>query len=78
MTTQKIFFNYADSFNDVIDTLAAKRKELRAALIVTLETWYQRGKQRQQLGKLTAEQLDDIGINREQADAEAAKLFWEK
>ena len=32
MTTQKIFFNYADSFNDVIDTLAAKRKELRAAL----------------------------------------------
>ena len=47
-------------------------EQLRAMVTI----WVQRARQRRQLAALSASQLDDIGISREQADAEAAKPFW--
>ena len=47
-----------------------------AALITRLNTWYQRSRQRQQLAQLDVRQLDDIGLDRATALAEAAKPFW--
>mgnify|MGYP001549776757 CR=1 FL=1 len=41
-----------------------------------LNTWYQRSRQRQQLAQLDVRQLDDIGLDRATALAEAAKPFW--
>lgn len=45
-------------------------------LYETLEVWYQRGRQRQQLARLTDWQLRDIGITRAQAEQEARRPFW--
>lgn len=45
-------------------------------LQVTVTAWFQRARQRRQLAALSARQLDDIGITREQAASEAAKPFW--
>jgi uncharacterized protein YjiS (DUF1127 family) len=39
--------------------------------------WYDRAQQRYQLSELSPEQLKDIGITRNLASAEAAKLFWQ-
>ena len=45
-------------------------------LFALLETWYQRARQRRQLAQLSDCQLSDIGIDRTDALAEAAKPFW--
>jgi uncharacterized protein YjiS (DUF1127 family) len=45
-------------------------------LVTLLKTWYQRSRQRQQLAQLSDRQLDDIGLDRAAALAEAAKPFW--
>lgn len=45
-------------------------------LVTLLNTWYQRSRQRQQLAQLDVRQLDDIGLDRATALAEAAKPFW--
>ncbi len=42
-----------------------------------LRTWYQRAHQRRQLAQLDDRALDDIGVSRAQAEAEAAKPFWQ-
>ena len=47
-----------------------------AQLVKLLNTWYQRSRQRQQLAQLSVRQLDDIGLDRATALAEAAKPFW--
>ena len=47
-----------------------------AQLLTLLNTWYQRSRQRQQLAQLSVRQLDDIGLDRATALAEAAKPFW--
>ena len=39
--------------------------------------WYDRAHQRHQLSELTARQLNDIGIRRDQALVEARKSFWQ-
>jgi len=46
----------------------------RAAALVSM--WQQRAKQRRQLALLSDSQLDDIGLSRGVANAEAAKPFW--
>ena len=46
-------------------------------LVALLDTWYQRSRQRQQLAQLSGRQLDDIGLGRATALAEAAKPFWQ-
>ena len=76
MTTQKLVYNQPIGLIWA-DALADAGNKLVPALLMTFETWYQRGKQRQQLRELTVEQLEDIGISREQADAEANKAFWQ-
>ena len=43
----------------------------------TATAWYERAHQRQQLAKLSREQLRDIGISYEEAMAEAVKPFWQ-
>ncbi len=44
--------------------------------IKLVKLWNQRSRQRSQLAALSVEQLDDIGISREQVEIEAAKPFW--
>jgi len=46
-------------------------------LVTLLNIWYQRSRQRQQLAQLSDRQLDDIGLDRAAALAEAAKPFWQ-
>ena len=47
-----------------------------AQLVTLLNTWYQRSRQRRQLAQLSDRLLDDIGLDRATALAEAAKPFW--
>lgn len=76
MTTQQLIYNQTLGFLEWIDSLVGKNEAL-PALVMTLETWYQRGKQRRHLGELTPEQLDDIGISRQQVRDEAGRHFWQ-
>jgi|GEM_PF-2284633 len=76
MATQQLIHNQTLGFFEWIDSLVVKNEAI-PALVMTLEAWYQRGKQRRQLGELTPEQLDDIGISQQQACAEASKHFWQ-
>jgi uncharacterized protein YjiS (DUF1127 family) len=46
------------------------------SLLELATLWYQRARQRRQLAQLSDAQLDDIGVNRAEARAEAAKPFW--
>jgi len=43
-----------------------------------IQTWMERSCQRRELGQLSIDQLDDIGISKEDAMNEARKPFWEK
>jgi len=43
-----------------------------------IEIWMERSCQRRELGLLSIDQLDDIGISKEDAMNEAKKPFWEK
>ena len=47
-----------------------------SAGLATLKLWHSRGRQRRHLARLTAAQLDDIGISTSEAIAEAAKPMW--
>jgi len=46
-------------------------------LVMLLNTWYQRSRQRRQLAELSDAQLRDIAISPAQALAESAKPFWQ-
>ncbi len=43
----------------------------------TIVLWYRNSTTRSELAYLTTEQLEDIGIRREDAQAESTKNFWE-
>ena len=46
------------------------------AAVRTLVRWQRRSRDRARLGGMEAYLLADMGITRDQADAEAAKPFW--
>lgn len=46
-------------------------------ILKTLDLWYQRSRQRRQLGMLDDRLLSDIGADRASAWEEAAKPFWQ-
>jgi uncharacterized protein YjiS (DUF1127 family) len=46
------------------------------AMLETLQAWQTRARTRRELSGLSAAQLRDIGIDRIDADSEAAKPFW--
>lgn len=50
---------------------------LPARLVDTVLLWQERSAQRQRLAELDARQLADMGLSRGQAQAEAAKPFWQ-
>lgn len=43
-----------------------------------MSVWSNREKSRAALSRLEDWQLEDLGLTREQADAEANKLFWQE
>lgn len=45
-------------------------------LIHRLRLWQRREREREQLARLSARDLQDIGLDASQADFEAAKPFW--
>jgi uncharacterized protein YjiS (DUF1127 family) len=47
-----------------------------ATILPTLRIWRQRASTRRALSQLSTASLQDIGIDRDRADAEAAKPFW--
>lgn len=47
------------------------------SLFAIAQLWMARSRQRKQLAQLEDYQLEDIGISRSQALAEAAKPFWQ-
>ena len=50
--------------------------ESLASILPTLRIWRQRASTRRALSQLTTAALQDIGIDQDRADAEAAKPFW--
>lgn len=50
--------------------------EKSRTLLQTLRLWRQRANGRRRLGELTRCELEDIGIDRVDADIEARKPFW--
>ncbi|WNJ98976.1 DUF1127 domain-containing protein [Thalassospiraceae bacterium LMO-JJ14] len=50
--------------------------EAAMAHFVTQCEWQQRAEMRARMARLDDRMLDDVGLNREQVDAEAAKPFW--
>jgi uncharacterized protein YjiS (DUF1127 family) len=72
ITTRQIALNLADRAQlPVASTLA-----LQFANVVV--RWSDRSKQRKVLAHLTDQHLDDIGLSRTQATAEANKNFWQQ
>jgi len=43
---------------------------------MTMCEWQRRAEMRARMARLDERMLDDIGLTREQVDAEAAKPFW--
>jgi uncharacterized protein YjiS (DUF1127 family) len=61
--------------------LSAQGRQFRTAGILArsfsiLLIWVERARQRRDLRELEQYRLDDIGVTREQANAEAGKPFW--
>lgn len=52
------------------------RKVTIAGYAAEMLRWYERARQRRQLKTMDARMLDDIGITRAQANAEAQKPGW--
>ncbi len=52
------------------------RKRLSNLLVEVLEMWSERRRQRLALRELSDHVLKDIGLNRSDAEREAAKPFW--
>ena len=46
------------------------------ALMLVVQTWMDRHHQRRQLAQLAPELLNDLGLDADQAQKEAAKPFW--
>lgn len=53
------------------------RQATTRRLSALLKVWYQRAHQRRQLAQLDDRELEDIGVSRVRAEAEAAKPFWQ-
>jgi uncharacterized protein YjiS (DUF1127 family) len=65
------------SGSTLIDTLLVRALTGRKVLLGRILEWQQRAAGRRQLMRLTERDLNDIGISRSQARAEASKPFWE-
>lgn len=55
----------------------ARPSDMVSRMLSTLNLWYQRARQRRQLGLLDDRQLRDIGLDRAEARVEAGKPFWQ-
>ena len=72
ITTREIALNLAERTQlPVASTLALQFSN-------TVVRWSDRSKQRKTLKQLTDQQLDDIGVSRTRATAEANKRFWQQ
>lgn len=72
ITTREIALNLAERTQlPVASTLALQFAN-------TVVRWSDRSKQRKTLKQLTDQQLDDIGVSRTRATAEANKRFWQQ
>jgi len=56
----------------------ARSRNFISGLYSVMVLWRRRARQRRRLGALDDRALTDIGLNRAQARAEAAKPFWKK
>jgi uncharacterized protein YjiS (DUF1127 family) len=72
ITTREIALNLAERTQlPVASTMALKFAN-------TVVRWSDRSKQRRALSKLSEHELDDIGVSRTRATAEANKRFWQQ
>lgn len=62
----------------VLRRIAPALAEAAKHQFATLCEWQQRAEMRQRMLRLDDNILDDIGLSREQVEAEAAKPFWKK
>lgn len=70
------FINLDNSLID--EAIYIKNKHFLGRLKLKIASYYQNASTRQQLKKLSAEQLKDIGITIEQARHESKKYFWQQ
>jgi uncharacterized protein YjiS (DUF1127 family) len=64
------------NFSGATELMTRGRAAL-ARLVRVLQLWSARTRQRQHLAKLSFEHLEDIGVSADDANAEAAKPFWQ-
>jgi uncharacterized protein YjiS (DUF1127 family) len=65
------------SGSPLIDALLVRALTGRKVLLRRIAEWQQRAAGRRELMTLTERDLNDIGIARSDAEAEASKSFWE-
>ena len=70
-----------DNIALLMDLSVTRRLPVLSRILITgavqLAKWDQNARTRRSLGQLSAAQLRDIGITREQANAEFKRGFWE-
>jgi len=72
LTNQELALNLAQRTQlPVVSVMALK-------FAMTVARWSDRSKQRRELSRLSDQHLDDIGLDRTQAIAEANKRFWQQ
>lgn len=74
MASAQISTSYATLAGRAIGRPAGIGAGIRIAEVAL--TWIERARQRRQLGRLSDHMLKDIGLNRGDVEAEAAKPFW--
>ena len=72
---------YASEESGVLEAKARSndrpaRRPITEAIVATLRLWARRRRERDELARLTALDLQDIGITRAEADWMARKPFW--
>jgi uncharacterized protein YjiS (DUF1127 family) len=79
MATVRVGASYA-----TYATLAGQRVGYRAAsrapwteISELLLTWFERARERRQLGQLSDHMLKDIGLSRADVESEMSKRFWQ-
>ena len=65
------------SGSTLVDSVLIRAFAIRKALLMRVAAWQQRSAGRRELANLTERDLRDIGITRNEAEAEANKPFWE-
>jgi uncharacterized protein YjiS (DUF1127 family) len=76
MATVRVGASYTTLAGRAVGYRPASRA-LGSDIAELLLSWFERARQRRQLGQLSDHMLKDIGLNRAEVETEVAKRFWQ-